>query len=160
MSAYIDGANLFHGGENLGVRLDYQKLKSLIAQNRALVDLNFYDATKNTEAERSFFRKIQGFGYSLKLFRLHVYGSQTPHEKRIDTQIVADSLVDGLVKDRFDIAVFGTGDKDVIPSIEYLIDGNKKVEIISFRASLAWDLKNCGAKITYLDEMIDRIRRI
>ena len=47
VSAYIDGANLFQAGESIGLRIDYQKLKSLIEQNRVLVDLNYYDTTES-----------------------------------------------------------------------------------------------------------------
>ena len=107
VSAYIDGPNLFHAGESIGVRIDYRKLKSLIESNRVLVDLNFYDTTENTPAERSFFNKIRVFGYNMKLFRLHRYGSQIPEEKMINTQIVADSLVDGLLNNKFDVTFLG-----------------------------------------------------
>jgi len=160
VSAYIDGANLFHTGESIGVRIDYEKLKSLIKLKRVLVDLNFYDTTENTCAERSFFAKIQSFGYTVKTVRLHRYGFQPPEEKKIDTQIVADSLVDGLVNNRFDVAVFGGGDKDILPAIEYLLQGNKQVEIMSFQQALAWDLKRSGAKIINLTRIKDQIRRI
>lgn len=160
MSAYIDGSNLFHAGESIGVRIDYQKLKSLIKLNRVLVDLNYYDTTENKLSERSFFNKIQGFGYNLKIVLLHRYGSQPPQEKKIDTQIVADSLVDGLVDNKFDVAVFGSGDKDILPATEYLLQRNKQVEIMSFQHALAWDLKKCGAKIIDLTKIINQIRRI
>ena len=124
------------------------------------MDLNFYNTTENTPAERSFFNKIRGFGYNLKLFRLHRYGSQTPEEKKIDTQIVADSIVDGLINNKFDVAVFGSGDKDILPSIEYLLQGHKQVEIMSFQHTLAWDLKKCGAKVIDLTKIKSQIRRI
>lgn len=58
VSAYIDGPNLFHAGESIGVRIDFQKIKSLIEAGRIMVDLNFYDTTEETPAEKSFFAKI------------------------------------------------------------------------------------------------------
>lgn len=160
VSAYIDGANLFHAGESIGVRIDYKKLKSLIEQKGFLVDLNYYDTTENKPQERSFFKKIQSLGYTVKTVRLHRYGSQPPEEKMIDTQIVADSLIDGLVENKFDIAVFASGDKDILPAIEYLLHKNKQVEIMSFRHALAWDLRRSSAKIIDLTKIIDYIRRI
>lgn len=160
MSAYIDGANLFHAGETIDLRIDYAKLKSLIVQGRILIDLKFYDTTANTPAETNFFAKIRSFGYQVKTVSLHFYGSQIPEEKKIDTQIVADSLVDGLVNNRFDVAVFGTGDKDIVPAIEYLLQAKKAVEVMSFDHSLAWDLKRSGAKMISLTRLRSQIERI
>lgn len=156
VSAYIDGANLFHGGEMIGKRIDFQKLKATIETNRTLVDLNFYNSSRNTQAERSFHDKIRSFGYTLKIFRLHQYSGK-PQEKKIDTQIVADSLVDGLVDDKFDIAIFGSGDKDILPAVEYLLQRNKQVEIMSFQDTLAWELKTCGVRIINLTRIIKQI---
>lgn len=160
VSAYIDGANLFHAGESIKLRIDYVKLKSLIEHGRILTDLKFYDTTQNTPAETSFFAKVRGFGYQVKTVFLHSYGSQIPEEKKIDTQIVADSLVDGLVNNRFDIAVFGTGDKDIVSAIEYLLQAKKLVEVMSFDHSLAWDLKRSGAKIISLTRLRSQIERV
>ena len=159
VSAYIDGANLFHAGESIGLRIDYQKLKSLIEQNRVLVDLNYYDTTENKPSEKAFFSKLRSFGYNLKLVRLHRYGSKPPQEKKIDTQIVADSLVDAF-NGKFDFAVFGSGDKDIFPAIEYLLQMNKQVEIMSFEHTLAWELRKSGAKIINLTKIKNQIRRI
>jgi len=80
VSAYIDGANLFHAGDSIGIRINYAKLKSLIATGRKIVDLKFYDATENTPAENHFFARIQTFGYTLKLVKLRRYGYLTPKE--------------------------------------------------------------------------------
>jgi uncharacterized LabA/DUF88 family protein len=157
VSAYIDGANLFHSGESIGVRIDFLKLKSIIKANRLLVDLNYYNSTRGSPAETSFFNAIERLGYNVKLIKLHQYGSSVPQEKRIDTQIVADALVDGLVDDKFDIAVFCSGDKDILPAVEHLLQKKKKVEIMSFWHTLAWDLKICGAKIINLTTIAQKI---
>jgi uncharacterized LabA/DUF88 family protein len=96
----------------------------------------------------------------MKTVILHCYDPQPPEEKKIDTQIVADSLIDGLVKNRFDVAVFGTGDKDILPAIEYLLQAKKQVEIWSLDHTLAWDLKRSGAKIVSLTRLRSYIERI
>jgi len=160
VSAYIDGANLFHSGESIGIRIDYQKLKSKIKSDRTLVDLNYYNSIKGKPGEMSFFDVIEGFGYVLKLIQLHQYGSSTPQEKMVDTQIVADALVDGLVDNKYDVAVFCSGDKDILPAVKYLLQRKKEVEIFSFWETLAWDLRVCGAKIINLSRIINEIRLI
>jgi len=158
VSGYIDGANLFHAGESLGLRIDYLKLKPIIEQKRVLIDLNYYDMSENKPSEKAFLKKLQSFGYNLKIVPLRRYGSQTI-EKKIDTQIVADSLVDAFNK-KFDVAVFGSGDKDILPAVEYLLQMKKQVEIMSFEHTLAWDLKKSGAKIINLTKIQNQIRRI
>jgi len=158
VSGYIDGANLFHAGEDIGLRIDYSKLKSMIEQKRVLVDLNYYDMSEDRPSERAFFMKLQGFGYNLKIVPLRRYGSQ-PVEKKIDTQIVADSLVDAFNR-KFDVAVFGSGDKDILPAVEYLLQMKKQVEIMSFEHTLAWDLKKSGARMINLTKIQNQIRRI
>jgi len=159
VSAYIDGPNLFHAGEMIEIRLDYRKIKSLITGNRVPVDLNYYCTNGKTPGEVSFFAKIQNFGYNLTLFPLHQYGSERPKEKMVDTQIVADSLVDGLVKNKFDLAVFGSGDKDILPAIRHLMHYNKQVEIMSFQHTLARGLKYCGARVINLSSILSKIQR-
>lgn len=92
--------------------------------------------------------------------RLHRYGSEIPKEKGIDTQIVADSLVDGLVDKKFDVAVFGSGDKDILPAVVHLLQRGKQVEILSFWHTFAWDLRRSGAKIIDLTKIVNKIQRV
>lgn len=158
VSAYIDGANLFHAGNDIEFRIDYLKFKYIITENRIKVDLNFYDCWKGLLGEGDFFSKLASFGYCLKLVRLRQYGTEQPHEKKIDTQIVADSLYDACY-DKFDIAVFGSGDKDILPAVEYLLKMDKQVEIMAFQHSLAWDLRNSGAHVIDLTKMREQICR-
>jgi uncharacterized LabA/DUF88 family protein len=160
VSAYVDGSNIFHSGDKIRMRVDYAKLIPFIVSSRTLIDLNFYDTTENKPAEVKFFAHIQSLGYTLKIVKLHRYDHQTPEEKRIDTQIVADSLVDGLVNNKFDVALFATGDKDILPAMEYLLAAKKEVEVMSFDHSLAWDIKNSGARIISLTNLANQIRRI
>lgn len=157
---YIDGPNLFHAGESIGVRIDYSKFKEVIIGKRDLTGLTFYNTFESKPGEVNFHSKIQSLGYKLKLVRLHRYGSERPEEKVINCQIVADSLVDAF-EDRFDVAIFCSGDKDLLPSIEYLMKKFKKqVEVVGFRHSIAWDLRKSGAKILDLTRISDQIRRI
>lgn len=158
--AYIDGSNLFHAGEAEGIRIDFLKFKKIIVGNRTLKNLNYYDSTEKERGETSFHKKLLSFGYNLKLFQLYRYGTEIPEEKMVDTQIVADSLVDAFQK-KFDTAIFCTGDKDMLPAIEYLLQMfHKQVEVASFWDSLAWDLKNSGAKIINLTLIKGQIQRI
>jgi len=154
---YVDGANLFHSAETLGVRIDYKKLKEILEKDKTVITLNYYDTCEGNRAEEAFFSNLRSFGYNTKLVRLHKYGPQKPEEKMIDTQIVADSLVDGFRQSPN--IIFCSGDKDILPAIEYLIQMNIQVEIVAFRHSMAWKLITSGAKIFDLTKIIYRIKR-
>jgi uncharacterized LabA/DUF88 family protein len=65
------------------------------------------------------------------------YNSFPPQEKGVDTQIADGSLVEGLKDNKYDIAVFGSGDKDILPAVEYLLRKKKQVEILSFEHCLS-----------------------
>jgi len=68
VSVYIDGANLFHGSEMIGVRIDFQKLKNIIKSDRILVDLKFYNCVGTNLGTINFHKKLESFGYNLKFF--------------------------------------------------------------------------------------------
>ena len=160
MSAYIDVANLLHGGNAVNIRIDYAKFKPILVGTRAPVDLNFYDCTQNLPKQNQFFDRMRDLGYNVKLTRIHSYNGAQLEEKKIDTRIVADSIVDGLVEKKIDTAVFCSGDKDLKPAIDYLMQAGIQVEIASFEHCLAWELRLCGAKIINLTTIAPLIRKI
>lgn len=73
ISAYIDVANLLHGGDSINIRIDYAKLKPILVGNRTPIDLNFYDCTQNLAKQNKFFDRIKDLGYNVKLSRIHSY---------------------------------------------------------------------------------------
>jgi len=84
----------------------------------------------------------------LKLFQYKEY-DQSTREKRVDTQLVADSIYDAFTKE-FDVAVLCSGDQDIVPAVEYLMKLGKRVEIVAFNSGLSWALRattHIGVKI-------------
>lgn len=159
LSVYIDAANLLHGGNSINVKIDYVKLRPILVGERTPIDLNFYDCTKNLPEQNKFFEKISSLGYNVKLTRIHTYNGNSTEEKKIDTRIVADSIMDGLVYKKIDVAVICSGDKDLMPAIEYLIKGGIKVEVASFNHCCAWEIRKSGVKIIDLTTIAPLIRR-
>jgi len=162
ISVYIDGPNLFHCGESEGCRLDYiNGFKRFVIQNRELVDLNFYNSKGISPGATAFYRKLRSAGYNLKLFKLGGDFRGEPEEKRVDTQLVADSIYDACM-DKYDIAAICSGDEDVVPAVEYILKMGKEVEVMAFGTGFSWDLretKHLGAKIIVLSNFIEQLRR-
>lgn len=147
VSVYLDGSNMRFCGKNEGWVIDYRKFKPFLVQSRVLVDLNYYEGISSQSSAKRF-SILKSLGYSLKLFQYKEYDEST-REKRVDTQLVADSIYDAFTKE-FDVAVLCSGDQDIVPAVEYLLKVGKKVEVVAFNSGLSWALRattHIGAKI-------------
>ena len=163
ISIYIDGPNLLHCGDAEGCRIDYlEKFQTFILKGRTLVDINFYNSEKRQDlGSKSFHRKLSLGGYNLKLTQLKTDQVGVPYEKRINTQIVADSMYDAFIN-KYDVAVICSGDADLVPAIEYLLKMGKQVEVLAFSTGFSWEMretKKKGAKIVVLSNYLQQISR-
>ena len=154
---YIDGANLNQGCKLENIRMDYSKLKTFLHKNRKISALYYYDTTLNLPQQIRFYNKLAQFGYTLKLTKVKKYGNSPVEQKLVNTQIVADSLWEGF-HNKYDVAIFLSGDKDILPAVQYIMTMGKNVEIMSFWNCLAWLLRSSGAKITNLTKYKDQLK--
>ena len=162
VSVYIDGSNLFHCGNAEGYRIDYtRKFLPFLLQGRTLINSYFYNGRMKGKGGRSFIRRLISAGYIVKEFNVKHIPPNPPEEKRIDTQLVADSIVDGFSK-KYDTAIICSGDEDIVPCIEYILSFGKNVEVFAFSKGLSWEVretKHLGAKIHPLTHHISAIKR-
>lgn len=162
VSVYIDGPNIFHCGEAEGCRIDYtKKFLPFLVKGRKLVDNYFYNSYMGDPGSNRFYNHLRKAGYKLKLFKVKHRPPLPPEEKRVDTQLVADAIVDGF-NSKYDTAIICSGDEDVVPCIEYILSFGKKVEIYAFSKGLSWEIretKHLGAKIVVLSHHIQSIKR-
>lgn len=154
---YIDGANLNQASKNEGILIDYNKLKSFLYKNRNIQELYYYDTTLKLPRQMRFHSKLSQFGYTLKLTKIKQYGSVPISQKLVDTRIVADSLWEGF-NNKYDAATFISGDKDILPAVEYIMKMGKAVEIMAFWKCLAWVLRTSGAKLINLTNYKDQLK--
>lgn len=100
----MDSPNLFHCGEHEGCRIDYvNKFVPFLLKGRTLIDTFYINSKGSSPGERAFLRKVATGGYKMKLFPHRNTGGRL-EEKRVDTQLVADAIVNGF-NDRYDTAV-------------------------------------------------------
>lgn len=162
ISIYIDGPNLFYCGDSERCRLDYiDKFKRFVIQNRKLVDLNFYNSIGTNPGAYRFHKILKSAGYNLKLFKLGRDYTGKPEEKRVDTQLVADSIYDAFIN-KYDIAAICSGDEDFVPAVEYILKMGKQVEVMAFGTGFSWNMretKHLGAKIIVLSNYTKQICR-
>jgi len=154
---YIDGANLNQACKTESVWMDYLKLKAFLYKNRRISELYYYDTTLNLPHQIRFHGKLAQLGYTLKLTKVKQYGSTPVKQKLVDTSIVADSLWEGF-HNKYDVAMFLSGDKDILPAVQYILKMGKGVEIMTFLNCLAWDLRSSGAKIIDLTNYKNQLK--
>jgi len=141
---FVDGGNLFHSAKELGIRVDFEKLKVLVlTENQKLIRPYYYGATKKTEKQSIFFDKLREFGYEVKTLplRSHVEGEKViEFEKGVDVMLVTDMLVLAH-RNVYDTAILVAGDKDYVYAVKALKEMGKKIQIASFEHSTARELR-------------------
>jgi len=155
---FVDGGNLFHSCRDLGIKIDYNKLKNILSENRSLLRAHYYGADDGTEPQRRFFDALRYYGWEVRTLPLRRYGDGIPFEKGVDVMLVTDMLV-GAHRNVYDTAILCSGDKDYVYPVRMLKDLGKRVEIASFEHSLAKELRLVADHFISLTENLDRIKR-
>jgi uncharacterized LabA/DUF88 family protein len=62
-----------------------------------------------------------------------------PHEKNVDTQIVADMII-GAAKGNYDVAILVSNDGDYVSGIRGVKEFGKKTEVVYFRGMISNNL--------------------
>ena len=80
---FIDGSNLFHSAKDLGIRIDYEKIKKFLAGNRKLIRPYIFVSKKVPEEGKqiNFYNKLRYLGYEVVEHELKQHGNNKPYEK-------------------------------------------------------------------------------
>ncbi|TSC55869.1 MAG: Uncharacterized protein G01um101418_558 [Parcubacteria group bacterium Gr01-1014_18] len=148
--AYIDGANLYKGLEQLGWKLDYKRFRIWLSEkyrvSHAYLFLGLVPKYKNL------YNKLQEDGYTL-IFKEVTYDGNGRVKGNCDADIVVRAMKD-TYENNFDKAVFVSSDGDYACLISFLMERNKLMVILSpsleKRCSIL--LKRTGAKISCIDD--------
>lgn len=154
---FIDGSNLYHSAKNVGIKVDYEKLKDVLAGDRDLIRPYLYCSDPHIQAQTNFFNKLKYIGYEVKTTELKKYGNEKPFEKGVDIMLTTDLLL-YCAKDLYDIAILVTGDKDYIPAVKAVKEMGKRIEIAGFKCCTAKELVLSADKFIPLDDYINEIR--
>lgn len=64
---FIDAANILYSQQNLGWRVDYERLKKFLENECNLVNIYFYTGrVEDNEKQNSFLQKLERLGYIVK----------------------------------------------------------------------------------------------
>jgi uncharacterized LabA/DUF88 family protein len=166
---FIDGSNVFRSMHNYNVqnnvsfRVDYMKLRDELCAGRNMIRAYYYGSedTSRADLQKGFLEKLKSNGFEVVIRPLKTY--QTPSgveyvsEKGLDIALATD-FISLAWEGAFDTAVIVSGDSDYMEAIKRVKQKGRKVEIASFRNSLAAEMRTAGDRTVVLDEIIDNIR--
>lgn len=151
---FIDASNLWQAQKAYGKIFDYEKLKKFLRNKfeASIIEIFYYtaypaDGTRDYSLDNkhkfyTYLKKALNFRVvKKKLKRIVVHGENgdSIHEKgNMDVEITIDAIHN---VDKYDIAIFFTGDSDFLALINYLRNKKKKVYIFSSRNNVSQELK-------------------
>ena len=166
---YIDGSNIFHAQKKLGWLLDWAKIKKYLEADYEILEWRYYIGVKDgDEGMAGFLRYLNAIGIKavtkpLKKIALDLGDSRAKltgqnhiYKANLDIEITVDILLDmGEVKE----LILFSGDSDFAYLIKRLRDLGKRVTIYSSRKTISWELKLEAAKVIYIENLKDKIKR-
>jgi uncharacterized LabA/DUF88 family protein len=151
---FIDASNLWEAQKAKGRFFDYEQLVKFLNRkfHGSSIKIFYYsaypaDGTRNynLDSKHRFFTFLKrGLGFIVrkkKLKRIKIFtevGELVEEKGNMDVEITIDALH---YKEKFDIAIFFTGDSDFLSLVSYLRRNNKEVYIFSSRNNISEELR-------------------
>jgi len=151
---FIDASNLWEAQKAHGMMFDYEKLKFFLSNYFLANKLKVFYYTaypKNgtrdysLESKHKFFTYLKkGLGFvvrkkELKRIKVITEGGEIIEEKgNMDVELAIDVIH---FKNKYDTAVFFTGDADFLALVSYVRNGGKKAYVFSSRNNISNELR-------------------
>lgn len=126
--AFIDAANIIYGTRDDGWKVDFKKLFKYLKERYKCKKIYYFAGLDtNNKKQQKFYKKLEEFGYLLVLKQVKIYpqpdGSKV-RKANCDVDLTFYAMRD---KDKFDKAIFMTGDGDFFVMLDYFIKQNKEI---------------------------------
>lgn len=170
--AFIDGANLHFTYENLGWKLDYQKLRNYLKKKLSVV-VAYYFIGKLQEYE-DIYTTLESYDYTIKLKDPSPYTTEEevcPYCRRVIAPEMSrnkcdcDSFLTLQVMSDFDMynkAVIITSDGDFDNLVKRLLQRDKlRMVFAPCKAGCSWLLRSAAkGRIAFIDEYRNELEKI
>ena len=138
-----------------GKDLDYRRLRDYFGSTTPLAGAFFYTGYEEGQlGMRGFFRKLSSLGYEVIQVRGKRYKDGTVKRADPDLKIVADLFTK---INQNDEAILVSGDGDFTDTVQQLMKSGKRVKVVSMRSRLAQELRECGADIIFLENILPQL---
>jgi len=162
---FFDNSNIFHGQKREGWRIDAKKLMAKLEAGGPVWQVHFFAAVTDPPRyqQTNFYRMLKEqlhwetnvFSLGTRTVRCDGCGAtrRTYVEKGVDVAVASKMLT--LANNRaYETAILCSGDKDYLETVRFIKNLGLRVEIVSFRRSLAHDLANeSSCPVLYLDDV-------
>jgi uncharacterized LabA/DUF88 family protein len=145
--AYIDGANLDKGVNDLGWKIDYKRFRVWLSEKYGVVRAYLFIGLM--PKYKDIYTFLQEAGYTL-VFKEVAYDGDGSPKGNCDADLVLRATRD-IYENAFEKAVFVSGDGDYAGLVKFLQEKNKLKTIISPNNKCSVLLKRTNAPISYLD---------
>jgi len=174
-AVFIDAGNVIKGWyyhcrkNNLGDKIDYSKLVSLLTDNTNFLRAYFYDGIpeKLSIRKKRFLEALQHRGIQLrtKILKNRYTECEFCHkgknrqiQKGVDVSLATDILRHGLQKS-CDICIVVSGDEDFKDAMDLVKDRGLKVWVCSFRNSLSAEVRKTADRVVLIDDIFDSVKQ-
>lgn len=155
--AYIDGANLHKGSENLDWKFDYGRFRVWLSEKYNVEQAYLFLGMMPKYKELYTYLQEQGFTL---VFKEVIYGVDGKAKGNCDADIVVHAM-ENAYENKFEKAVLVTSDGDYAPLVKFLIKKEKMEAVISpyetEKCSLL--LKRTGVKIGYIADQKNILKK-
>lgn len=125
--AFVDAANIIYGAKAEGWFIDLRKLYGYLKEKYGISKaLFYYGKDSRSTKEEKFIKRLQDFGYTLKVKEIKRYGEKT--KANCDVDLTMDVL---LTMKEYRRAIVLSGDGDFAPLLTYILSKGKKVIVIA-----------------------------
>lgn len=169
---FIDDANIFHGQQEQGWRIDWQRfVRFLEREDEEVWQVYFFSSEHNepSSKETNFYQFLKEqlhwevFTYPLGRKTITCgmcnHTHTLPAEKGVDVALATKMLMLGINK-AYETAILVSGDRDYLETVKFIKGLGLRVEVISWRNGLSSDLAaESSAPIIYLDDLEKQMRR-
>lgn len=151
---FIDASNLWEAQKAKGMMFDYEKLKKYLKNRFFATELKIFYYTAypkegtrdyNLDGKHKFFTYLKkGLGFivrkkELKRIKVITENGEIIEEKgNMDVELAIDVIH---FKDKYDVAIFFTGDADFLALISYVRNNNKESFVFSSRNNISNELR-------------------
>ncbi|GAB1544132.1 NYN domain-containing protein [Scytonema sp. NUACC21] len=156
VAIFIDGANLFHAGLQLGIEIDYAKMLCCFTENARLLRAFFYTGVDSkNDKQQGFLLWMRRNGYRVVTKDL-IQLPDGSKKANLDVEIAVDMIN---LAPYYDTAVLVSGDGDLAYAVNALTYQGVRVEVVSIRSMTSDSLIDVADYFVDLDHLKQYIQK-
>jgi uncharacterized LabA/DUF88 family protein len=162
---FIDNANIFHGQQDAGWRIDWQKFIKYLEREGEIWQTHIFASEHDPplSSESSFYQFLkEELRWEVSLYPLGLktitcvsceHTHTVPAEKGVDVGLATRMLMLG-INQAYETAILVAGDRDYLETVKFIKGFGLRVEVIAWRHGLSDDLADESSEhVLYFDDL-------